>query len=108
MPDDWMILDIGPATVKEILGALSECRTVVWNGPVGYYELPEFTGGTKGLAEGLANTSARTIIGGGDLAAALEAAGLAERMSFISTGGGASLELLEGRVLPGVAALKNK
>jgi phosphoglycerate kinase len=108
VPSDWMILDVGPATVKSVLSAIGSCRTVVWNGPVGYYELPEFAGGTRSLAEGLAATSARTIVGGGDLVAALETAGLADRMSFVSTGGGASLELLEGRVLPGVAALLNK
>jgi phosphoglycerate kinase len=108
VPVDWMILDIGPETVRSVLAKLGACRTVVWNGPVGYYELPEFAGGTRTLAEGLAATSARTIVGGGDLVAALESGGLAEKMSFVSTGGGASLELLEGRVLPGVAALLNK
>jgi phosphoglycerate kinase len=108
VPPNWMILDVGPATVRSVLSTIRSCRTVVWNGPVGYYELPEFAGGTRTLAEGLAAMAARTIIGGGDLVAALETAGLAERMSFVSTGGGASLELLEGRVLPGVAALLNK
>ena len=108
VPTDWMVLDVGPETVRSVVARLSSCRTVVWNGPVGYYELAEFAGGTRGIAEGLAGSQAKTIIGGGDLVAALETTGLADRMSFVSTGGGASLELLEGRVLPGVAALLNK
>ena len=108
VPDDWMILDIGPRTVENVLQLLGKARTVVWNGPLGYYELPEFARGTRSLAEGLSGTGAKVIVGGGDLVAALEPDGLAERMSFVSTGGGASLELLEGKVLPGVAALLNK
>ena len=108
IPDGWMGLDIGPDSLKAFQAALSDCKTVVWNGPMGVFEIPAFAKGTFGVADTLAEMSAKgaiTIIGGGDSVAAVEQAGLADKMSHISTGGGASLELLEGKVLPGVAAL---
>lgn len=108
IPDGWMGLDQGEESTKMIQGELSECKTVIWNGPMGVFEMEKFSKGTFGVAETLAEltgTGCTTIIGGGDSVAAVEKAGLAEKMSHISTGGGASLELLEGQVLPGVAAL---
>jgi phosphoglycerate kinase len=108
VPDDWMILDVGPKTVEEFGRVAAGCRTVVWNGPIGVYETPPFGEGTRALASAIAASAARSIVGGGDLVAALEGSGIAERMSFVSTGGGASLELLEGRTLPGVAALRDR
>jgi len=108
IPDGWMGLDIGPESLKTFQDALSECKTVVWNGPMGVFEFDAFAAGTVGIADTLAELSGKgccTIIGGGDSVAAVEKAGVAEKMSHISTGGGASLELLEGKVLPGVAAL---
>lgn len=111
IPDGWMGLDIGPDSVKTFKNALSDCKTVVWNGPMGVFEFPKFANGTISIANYLAELTPKgaiTIIGGGDSVAAVEQAGVAEKMSHISTGGGASLELLEGRVLPGVAALNDK
>ena len=108
IPDDWMGLDIGPKTVAEIQSGLADCKTVIWNGPMGVFEMPAFAKGTNAIATTLAELTGKgciTIIGGGDSVAAVEQAGLADKMSHISTGGGASLELLEGKVLPGVAAL---
>mmetsp|Transcript_12527 Transcript_12527/g.43497 ORF Transcript_12527/g.43497 Transcript_12527/m.43497 type:complete len:549 (-) Transcript_12527:99-1745(-) len=106
IPDGWMGLDIGPDSVAAFQAELSECNTVIWNGPMGVFEMDAFAKGTFAIAETLAGMSdAITIIGGGDSVAAVEKAGLADKMSHISTGGGASLELLEGKVLPGVAAL---
>jgi len=106
IPDGWMGLDIGPDSLAFFQKELKECNTVVWNGPMGVFEMEAFAKGTFGVADTLAEmTDAITIIGGGDSVAAVEQAGLAEKMSHISTGGGASLELLEGKVLPGVAAL---
>jgi len=108
IPDGWMGLDIGPDSVKVFQDALADCQTVIWNGPMGVFEFEAFAAGTNAIATTLADLSAKgctTIIGGGDSVAAVEKAGLADRMSHISTGGGASLELLEGKVLPGVAAL---
>ena len=106
---DWMGLDIGPDSIKIFQDALSECKTIIWNGPMGVFEFDKFANGTNAIALTLSQLSSNsdvcTIIGGGDSVAAVEKAGLAEKMSHISTGGGASLELLEGKVLPGVAAL---
>lgn len=110
IPDGWMGLDIGPDSVKAFQAALSDCKTVIWNGPMGVFEIDKFAVGTFAVADTLAEISksgAITIIGGGDSVAAVEKANLADQMSHISTGGGASLELLEGKVLPGIAALDN-
>lgn len=111
VPSGWQSLDIGPETVADYRQALQDARTIVWNGPMGVFEMPTFARGTFGVAEALAEQTAKgatTIIGGGDSAAAVEQAGLAEQMSHISTGGGASLELLEGKTLPGIAALADQ
>ncbi len=108
IPDGWMGLDIGPDSIKVFQDALADCKTVIWNGPMGVFEFDAFAAGTNAIAHTLADLSATgttTIIGGGDSVAAVEKVGVAEKMSHISTGGGASLELLEGKVLPGVAAL---
>lgn len=108
IPAGWMGLDIGPQTVAELKKTLADCKTVIWNGPMGVFEFDAFAAGTNAIAATLAELTAKgcvTIIGGGDSVAAVEKAGLADKMSHISTGGGASLELLEGKVLPGVAAL---
>jgi phosphoglycerate kinase len=109
VPAGWRIMDIGPATVAHFTNRLAAAKTVVWNGPMGVFEFPRFADGTFGVARTLAGLQdATTIIGGGDSAAAIEQSGLAERMSHISTGGGASLEFLEGKELPGVAMLMDK
>jgi phosphoglycerate kinase len=108
IPDGWMGLDIGPDSLKVFQAALADCKTVIWNGPMGVFEFDKFAAGTEGIAHTLAEiskTGAITIIGGGDSVAAVEKVGLADQMSHISTGGGASLELLEGKILPGIAAL---
>ncbi len=105
IPDGRMGLDIGPSTVGAYLDILKRAATVVWNGPVGVFEMPAFAKGTKAIAECLANSKATTVIGGGDTAAAVTDLGLQDRMTHVSTGGGASLEFLEGQDLPGVAAL---
>lgn len=105
VPPGWRIMDIGPSTVHRFVEALSPCRTVVWNGPVGVFELPPFAAGTLALARALADLRATTIVGGGETAQAVEQAGVADRISHVSTGGGAALEFLEGKTLPGVAAL---
>lgn len=104
----WQGLDIGPKTIEKFIEVIQQARMVVWNGPVGVFEMEKFSKGTRALADALANSSVTSIIGGGDTAAAVEQFGLAERMSHVSTGGGASLEMLEGKTLPGVAALTNK
>jgi len=106
VPEDWMALDVGPESVKIFSGAVRGARTVIWNGPLGVFEMPPFAAGTFALARALAESGATTIVGGGDTAAAVVRAGVADRMSHISTGGGASLEFLEGRELPGVAVLQ--
>ena len=108
IPEGWMGLDIGPKTIADIQAGLADCKTVIWNGPMGVFEFDAFAKGTNAIATTLAGLTGKgciTIIGGGDSVAAVEKAGLADKMSHISTGGGASLELLEGLVLPGVAAL---
>ncbi len=104
----WRILDIGPKTVALFQGILAGAKTVVWNGPMGVFEMPNFATGTFAIAETLASIDAVTIIGGGDSASAINKAGVADKVSHVSTGGGASLEYLEGKVLPGVAALEDK
>ncbi|NEO15935.1 MULTISPECIES: phosphoglycerate kinase [unclassified Moorena] len=110
IPDGWMGLDIGPDSVKVFQEALADCKTVIWNGPMGVFEFDKFAKGTEAIANSMAEltkTGASTIIGGGDSVAAVEKVGVADQMSHISTGGGASLELLEGKVLPGIAALND-
>lgn len=106
VPADAVILDMGPASVEHFAKALEGARTVVWNGPVGAFENPAFAAGTLGVARILAGMDAVTVIGGGDTAAAVQLSGLADRMSFISTGGGASLEFMEGKELPAFKALR--
>jgi len=108
IPDGWIGLDIGPRTIKKYKQALKDAKTIVWNGPLGYFELRPFRRGTAEIAKFISRLNATTIIGGGDTAAAVNALGLAKRMSHISTGGGASLEYLEGKELPGIAALEDK
>ncbi|MEW5297898.1 MAG: hypothetical protein WDW36_001076 [Sanguina aurantia] len=111
IPEGWMGLDIGPDSLKSFQAELADAKTVIWNGPMGVFEFPAFAAGTVGIANTLASLTPKgciTIIGGGDSVAAVEQAGVADQMSHISTGGGASLELLEGKVLPGVAALDEK
>lgn len=111
VPDGWQILDIGPKTIAEYRKLLSDAKTIVWNGPMGVFEMPNFAKGTNAIAQVLADLTSKgaiTIIGGGDSAAAVQQAGLASRITHISTGGGASLELLEGQALPGVVALNDR
>jgi len=108
VPAGWRILDIGPQTVEQFKAKLSGAKMVVWNGPMGVFELAPFAAGTRAIAQALADIQAITIIGGGDSVAAIQQAGLAEKMTHISTGGGASLEFLEGKELPGIAALEDK
>lgn len=108
IPDGWMGLDIGPDSIKVFQDALSQCKSVIWNGPMGVFEFEKFAQGTEAIAHTLADLTKQgttTIIGGGDSVAAVEKVGVADQMSHISTGGGASLELLEGKTLPGIAAL---
>jgi phosphoglycerate kinase len=108
IPDGWMGLDIGPDSIETFKTALSECKSVIWNGPMGVFEFDKFAAGTDAIAHTLAGLTSQgtiTIIGGGDSVAAVEKVGVADKMSHISTGGGASLELLEGKILPGIAAL---
>lgn len=108
IPDGWMGLDVGPDSVKVFQAALASCKAAIWNGPMGVFEFDKFAAGTEAIAHTLADLTGQgvtTIIGGGDSVAAVEKVGVAEKMSHISTGGGASLELLEGKVLPGIAAL---
>ena len=107
IPDGWFITDIGPDTIKDFSEELKKCQTIVWNGPMGVFEIPEFAQGTRSLAKVLANLEATTVIGGGSTAEAVVEMGLADKMSHVSTGGGASLEFLEGKTLPGVAVLQD-
>jgi phosphoglycerate kinase len=108
VPADMKVLDVGPMTVERFLQTCDGAAAVVWNGPLGVYEIPPFDHGTDALAQGLAGSDAETIVGGGDLVAALQKQHLAERMSFVSTGGGATLEFLEGKILPGIAVLLDR
>jgi phosphoglycerate kinase len=110
-PDGWMGLDIGPQTVKQFSAEISRAKTIVWNGPMGVFEMPAFSHGTLEMAHAVAAVTAlgaTSIVGGGDSVAAVHQAGVAEKVSHISTGGGASLEFLAGRKLPGVEALTDK
>ncbi len=108
IPDGWIGLDIGPKTIKNFQSILAESKTVVWNGPVGLFEMKPFSRGTKQLARFISKLEATTVIGGGDTAAAVNQLKLGKKMSHMSTGGGASLEYLEGKELPGIAALNDK
>lgn len=111
IPASEAVLDIGPESAKEFASVIESARTVVWNGPMGVFEHPPFDAGTRAVGEALARATDRgvtTIVGGGDSAAAMEEMGLARRVSHVSTGGGASLEFLEGKTLPGVAALDQR
>jgi 3-phosphoglycerate kinase len=108
IPDGWQGLDIGPNTTKAYCDAVANAGTVIWNGPMGVFEFEKFAVGTKAVADALSKTDAITIIGGGDSAAAVQQLGYADKMTHISTGGGASLEFMEGKELPGVAALLDK
>jgi phosphoglycerate kinase len=108
IPDGWEGLDIGPKTVALYCDAVADAGTVIWNGPMGVFEFEKFAVGTKAVAEALSKTDAITIIGGGDSAAAVQQLGYADKMTHISTGGGASLEFMEGKVLPGIACLQDK
>jgi phosphoglycerate kinase len=105
VPEGWLGLDIGPATREHFAARIAEARTVFWNGPMGVFEWPRFAEGTKAVAEAVAAAEAHTVVGGGDSVRAVEELGVADRIDWISTGGGASLELLEGKELPGVAAI---
>jgi phosphoglycerate kinase len=108
IPDGWQAVDIGPLTIALFRSEIARAITILWNGPPGIFEIQEFSAGTEALAEALADSNATTIIGGGDSVTAVQHSGLADKMTFISTGGGASLELIEGKELPGVAALSDK
>jgi phosphoglycerate kinase len=108
IPDKWVIADIGPETTRQFAQEIQKSKTVFWNGPMGVFELEAFAQGTRGVARALADSQGTTVVGGGSTGEAVEEMGLAGKMTHVSTGGGASLELLEGKELPGVAVLKNK
>lgn len=108
IPDDWAAFDIGPRTVQSYSSAIIGAKTIFWNGPMGVFERPAFANGTLGIAYAVADSAAFTVIGGGDSVSAIEQSGLADKISHISTGGGASLEFIEGRTLPGLAALEDE
>ena len=108
VPAGWLVLDIGPETRKQFAEEIRGAKTVVWNGPMGVFEWKAFAGGTKAVAQAMAGSRATTIVGGGETAEAVESLGLADKMTHVSTGGGATLEFLEGRALPGVAALRDR
>ena len=105
LPDGWLGLDIGPETRANFAEALASARTIFWNGPMGVFEWPRFAEGTRAIAEAIVSSDAHSVVGGGDVVRAVTELGLADRISWISTGGGASLELLEGKELPSVAAI---
>jgi phosphoglycerate kinase len=105
IPEGWLALDIGPATARRFADAIRRAKTIVWNGPMGVFEMPPFASGTREVARAVADAEAVSIVGGGDSVAALEKEGLKDRVTHVSTGGGASLEYLEGKVLPGVKIL---
>jgi phosphoglycerate kinase len=108
VPAGWRVLDIGPKTVAAFGKLIEGAGTVVWNGPMGVFEFPRFAEGTYGVAKAVAASQAVSVVGGGDSVAAIQQSGLADKITHISTGGGASLEMLEGLVLPGLAALQDK
>jgi phosphoglycerate kinase len=108
IPDDWAAFDIGPRTIQTYASVISSAKTVFWNGPMGVFERPRFAKGTLGIAKAIAESEAYSVVGGGDSVSAVEQSGLADKITHISTGGGASLEFIEGRALPGIAALDDK
>ena len=108
VPPGWMIVDIGPRTIERFRSFVEKAKTIVWNGPMGVFEIAPFAAGTRAIAEALAASNAVTIVGGGESVAAVEQMGVADKITHVSTGGGATLEFLEGRVLPGVAVLRRK